>query len=208
MEGSMKSALNLLPPTARRARMLRRRALQWAVVLCVVLTGAWAARWWKCREFESLNQRMEAVEREGRPAQVKLKEINAMREQLHQLQQHEDVAQELQQQRQVLAVLVAVSTAAQQSGGRLRVTDFEISDFQAVRTDTGSTKGASGPTAKDTTHGGSVTVVGVSLDSPAVAEFHDILEKSGLFVDVKLIKSSARKENQSLLYDYEVCCEL
>jgi Tfp pilus assembly protein PilN len=204
----MKSALNLLPPTARRERMLRRRALQWAVILCVVLTGAWFARWWRCREFETLNQRMEAVAREGRPAQVKLKEINVMRQQLHQLQQHEDVAQELQQQRQVLAVLGAVSTAAQQSGGRLRVTDFKISDFQAVRTDGAATKDASGAITKDIAHGGTVTVIGVSLDSPAVAEFHDILEKSGLFVEVKLIKSNARKENQSLLYDYEVSCEL
>jgi hypothetical protein len=48
----------------------------------------------------------------------------------------------------------------------------------------------------------------VSLDSPTVAEFHDTLLQSGLFGDVKLIKSNEREESGLALYDYEVCCEL
>src|SRR5712672_2626037 len=114
MEGGMKTAMNLLPPAMRRARMLRRRAIQWGVMMCVVLIGAWGARCWKLRECQVLNQQLEAVAREGRPAQVKLQEITTMRQQLRQLQQHEDVAQELQQQRRVLAVLGVVSQAAKQ----------------------------------------------------------------------------------------------
>jgi Fimbrial assembly protein (PilN) len=61
---------------------------------------------------------------------------------------------------------------------------------------------------KEPAHGGTVTLIGVSLDSPTVAEFHDTLERSGLFAEVKLIKSNSRKENDTSLYDYEVCCEL
>jgi hypothetical protein len=123
-----------------------------------------------------------------------------MRQQLSKLQQHEDVAQELQQQRQVLAVLGVVSQAAQQSGGRLRVTDFKVSDLQSPHIET--------PKGAEPGHVGTVTLIGVSLDSPTVAEFHDVLERSGLFAEVKLIKSSVRKENELSLYDYEVCCEL
>lgn len=196
----MKTAMNLLPPVLRRGRMLRRRTVQWGAILCVVLVGAWAARWWKLREYHALNQQLEAVAREGRPAQVKLQEIAVMRKELGQLQQHEDVAQELQQQRQVLAVLGVVGQAAQQSGGRLRVTDFKVADLQAAHI-------ANQP-GKESTHSGTVTLSGVSLDSPTVAEFHDSLERSGLFAEVKLIKSNARKENDSSVYDYEVCCEL
>jgi Tfp pilus assembly protein PilN len=196
----MKTAINLLPPTYRRSRMLRRRSIQWGTIICLVVAGAWAARWWKLREFYELSQQLEAVAREVRPAQVKLQEITDMRQQLRQLQQHEDVAKELQQQRHVLAVLGAVSQAAQQSGGRLRVTDFKVADLQAPHVE--SSPGA------EPGHGGTVTLVGVSLDSPTVAEFHDALERSGLFADVKLIKSSVRKDNELSLYDYEVCCEL
>ena len=53
-----------------------------------------------------------------------------------------------------------------------------------------------------------MTLVGVSLDSPTVAEFHDALLRSGLFADVKLIKSNERQETGLALYDYEVSCEL
>jgi Tfp pilus assembly protein PilN len=180
--------------------MLRRRAIQWSVVLCIVLAASWGARWWKLREYHELSQQLEAVAREGRPAQVKLQEITVMRQQLGQLQQHEDVAQELQQQRQVLAVLGVVSQAAEQSGGRLRVTDFKITDLQAARTTT--------EPGKEPTHGGTVTLIGVSLDSPAVAEFHDTLERSGLFAEVKLVKSNTRKESDTSLCDYELSCEL
>jgi hypothetical protein len=196
----MKTAINMLPPAYRRGCLLRRRAIQWGAVICVVLVGAWGARWWKLREYYELNQQLEAVAREGRPAQVKLQEITEMRLQLRQLQQHEDVAKELQQQRQVLAVLGVVSQAAQQSGGRLRVTDFKVADLQSLRVEN--------PHGTELAHCGTVTLIGVSLDSPTVAEFHDTLERSGLFANVKLIKSNVRKDNELSLYDYEVCCEL
>jgi Tfp pilus assembly protein PilN len=196
----MKTAINMLPPAYRRGRMLRRRAIQWGTIVCVVLVGAWAARWWKLREYYDLNQQLEAVSREGRPAQVKLQEITQMRQQLGQLQQHEDVAKELQQQRQVLAVLGVVSQAAEQSGGRLRVTGFNVADLQALHIENLH--------SSEPAHGGTVTLTGVSLDSPTVAEFHDTLERSGMFADVKLIKSNVRKDNELSVYDYEVCCEL
>ena len=82
LEGRMKTAINLLPPTYRRSRMLRRRSIQWGTIICLVLAGAWGARWWKLREFYELSQQLEAVAREGRPAQVKLQEITDMRQQL------------------------------------------------------------------------------------------------------------------------------
>jgi Tfp pilus assembly protein PilN len=55
---------------------------------------------------------------------------------------------------------------------------------------------------------GTVTVTGVALDSPAVAGFEQELMRSGLFADVKLIKSNERNQLGPELFDYEVRCEL
>jgi Tfp pilus assembly protein PilN len=196
----MKTAINLLPPVYRRQRLTRRRVIQWSLVLCVVLSAICAARWSKVREYERLSQQLGAVSREGRPAQAMLHEITDMRAQIQQLQRHQTIAHELEQQRQVLALLGAVSGAARQTNGRLRVVDCRVVDLQAT--------GVVPPSGGEASQAGTVTLVGVALDSPTVAEFHDGLLQSGLFTDVKLIKSNERDEVGTALYDYEVRCEL
>ncbi len=128
-----------------------------------------------------------------------LREITAMRGKIEKLQQHQSIAQELEQQRQVLTLLGAVSQAARRTEGRLRVVDCQVDDLQATEVAAGGGEGAA--------HPGTVTLLGVALDSPTVAEFHDSLMRSGLFADVKLIKSQEREHNPEL-YDYEVRCEL
>jgi hypothetical protein len=123
-----------------------------------------------------------------------------MRQRLRQLQQHEAVAKELEQRRHVLTVLGLVSQAARQSNGRLRVTQFEVLDFQ--------TSHANSENRNNDSRFGAMTLVGVSLDSPTVAELHDALLRSGLFADVRLIKSNERNEGGLAMYDYEVRCEM
>jgi Tfp pilus assembly protein PilN len=200
MEGRMKTAINMLPQVYRRQNLARRRVVQWTVVLCAALSAIWAARWYKDREQRTLNQQLEAVAREGRPAQAMLGEITRMRHQIQQLQQHETIAQELEQQRQVIALLGAVSSAALQTDGRLRVLDCRVVDLQA--TDAAQVRGSqTGPA-------GTVTLAGLALDSPTVAEFHDGLLQSGLFADVKLIKSNEMDEVGIPMHHYEVRCEL
>jgi hypothetical protein len=196
----MKSVINLLPAAYRRQRMLRCRAAQWTTVVCVVLLVVWAARWYRLREYYALSQQLEAVAREGRPAQAMLTEITHMRQQLRQLQQQETVAKELERQRQVLTMLGLISQAAQQSDGKLRVSQFEVLNLQM--------SAAEGQLRNNDSRLGALTLVGVSLDSPTVAELHDALVRSSLFADVKLIKSNEREGNGVALYDYEVRCEL
>jgi len=197
----MKTAINLLPPRLRRERMLRRRGFQWCLVLCGVFAAVWGARWYKLREYDALSQQLEAVSREGRPAQVMLREITEMRQQIERLQHHEIVARELDQRRQILALLGLIASAASDSDGRLRITNLQATDLQATHTE--SERGGS-----QETNVGAVTLSGVSLDSQTVAAFHDELINSGLFSDVKLIKSNERKESGLAMYDYEVRCEL
>lgn len=196
----MKTAINLLPPVYRRQRLVRRRVIQWSVVLVAALSAIGAARWYKVHEFHALERQLAAVTREGRPAQTMLRDITRMRAQIERLQHHQTIAQELEHQRQVLAMLAAVSGAAKRTDGRLRVVDCQVVDLQATEVAENRSEGA--------LHPGTVTLVGVALDSPTVAEFHDGLLRSGLFADVKLIKSNERNQVGTTLYDYEVRCEL
>jgi Fimbrial assembly protein (PilN) len=196
----MKNAINLLPANYRRQRLARRRAIQWSLILLATLSTIFLMRWSKIRDYDALHRELEASKREGRPTQAMLQEIVAMRGRIDQLRKHRTIAHQLEQQRQVLALLGAVSKAAQQTGGKLRLTDCRVVDLQATAdADTDSA---------DEQHRGTVTLVGTALDSPAVAEFHDGLLRSGLFADVKLIKSNELGDARAALYEYEVRCEL
>ena len=196
----MKVALNLLPPVYRRQLLLRRRTQQWIAILCLASSSIFVARWYKVREYRALSQQLAAVSREGRPAQDMVHEITNMRQQIQQLEKRQVIAQELDQQRQVLSLLGAISQAARQTNGRLRVSDCRVVDLQATDVAAGSGTEALRP--------GTVTLVGISLDSPTVAECHDALLRSGLFADVRLIKSNEREAAGLAMYEYEVCCEL
>lgn len=196
----MKKSINLLPTAYCKQRMLRRRAMQWSTATFVVFLGIWAARWYELREYYALSQQLEAVARESRPAQTMLKQITEMRGRLEDLTQQEKVAMELQQQRHVLTLLGTIGQATQRTGGRLRVTKFETVDFQS--------SGRDNPNRMNESQSGSLTLVGASLDSASVAELHDALVDSGLFRDVKLIKSNEQEESGLAMYDYEVRCDL
>jgi hypothetical protein len=196
----MKYSLNLLPTAYRRQRLARRCVLQWSAVLMAMLSIVFLNRWYKAGEYRMLSQQLEAQSRAGRPTQTMLREITGMRGQIDQLRSHQAIAQELEQQRQALALLAAVSEAAQKTGGRLRLTECRVVDLQAVSAAT---------SAQDEVQpAGTVTLIGQALDGPSVAEFHDGLLRTGLFADVKLIKSNERVEGGTALYEYEVRCEL
>ena len=196
----MRNVINLLPMNYRRQRLARRRGFQWGLVLLATLSVVFLMRWYKTSEYEALHQELEASSRESRPTQVMLQEIVAMRGRIDQLRKQRTIAEELEQQRQVLVLLGAVSKAAQRTGGKLRLTDCHVVDLQAAAD--AESRGA------DPSHAGTVTLVGTALDSPAVAEFHDGLLRSGLFTDVKLVKSNELSDVGTPLYEYEVRCEL
>ncbi len=196
----MKVAINLLPPVYRRQRLIRRRVLEWSVVLLVVLSAICAARGYKLREFQGLERQLQAASRESRPAKVMLGQITEMRTQIERLNHHQAIAQQLEQQRQVLALLGAVSEAARQTRGKLHVTDCRVVDLQATE--------VAQQRSNNKSQAGTVTLLGVALDSPTVVEFHDGLVRSRLFADVKLIKSNEHNQVGTALYDYEVRCEL
>jgi len=196
----MKDVLNLMPAAILRRQLIRRRTVQWCAVLAVVLSTLWVANRFEVRKYRTLRQQLEAIAREGVPAQNMLREITTMRKQVNDLQYHEVVAHELEEQRQVLPVLGLVSQAARWSKGRLRVTDLRAGELQTVEAPTDGGKAHTGVTG--------VTLVGVALDSPTVAEFLEALVASRLFGDVKLIKSNEQKTGDFAMYDYEVHCDL
>jgi Tfp pilus assembly protein PilN len=191
----MRTAINLLPQSFRRQQILRKRVVQWASIISAVLVVGWGWHWYEMREDRQLLQQLETLSREHAPTQAMLKQLMEMRQQLKELEQQETVAKELDCQRNALTLLGVISDSAQKTKGRLRVTKFEISNFQ-------SAQGAS-----DGTKTSGLSVTGVSLDNPAVAELLDGLQNSGVFRKVELLTLKEREDKDSALRDYEVRCE-
>src|SRR6478672_9541137 len=133
LEGSMRTAINLLPQSFRRQQILRRRLMQWASIISIVLVTGWSWHWYEMREDRQLTQQLETLSREHAPTQAMLKELVDMRKQLKELEQQETVAKELDCQRNALTLLGVISDSAQKTKGRLRVTKFEISNFQSAQ---------------------------------------------------------------------------
>ena len=193
----MRSAINLLPQSIRRQQILRRRVLQWASIISAVLVTGWSWHWYEMRENRQLTQQLETLSREHAPTQAMLKQLVEMRQQLKELEQQEMVAKELDCQRNALTLLAIISDSAQKTKGRLRVTKFEIKNFQTIQ--------SSGDSAAANNAG--LTVAGMSLDNPAVAELLDGLQKSGVFRRVELSTLKEHEDKEAALRDYEVRCE-
>ena len=191
----MRTAINLLPQSFRRQQILRKRLVQWTSIISAVLVTGWGWHWYEMREDRQLIQQLETLSREHAPTQAMLKQLMEMRQQLKELEQQETVAKELDCQRNALTLLGVISDSAQKSKGRLRVTRFEISNFQSAQ---GASDGTKTP---------GLTVGGVSLDNLAVSELLNGLQKSGVFRKVELLTLKEREDKDSALRDYEVRCE-
>jgi type IV pilus assembly PilN-like protein len=192
----MRSAINLLPQSFRRQQVLRKRVVQWTTIISVVLVTGWCWHWYEMREDRQLLQQLETLSREHAPTQAMLKQLVAMRKQLKELEQQEAVAKELDCQRNALTLFGVISDTAQKTKGRLRVTKFDLNNFQ-------SRGGTEAPGGKPP----GLTLNGVSLDNPAVAELLDGLQKSGVFKRVELLTLKEREDKDASLRDYEVRCE-
>jgi hypothetical protein len=190
----MRTAINLLPQSFRRQQILRKRLMQWMSIISAVLVAGWGWHWHEMREDRQLTQQLETLSREHAPTQTMLKQLMEMRQQLKELQEQETVAKELDCQRNALTLLGVISDSAQKTKGRLRVTKFEINNFQSAQ---------SGIDGKPP----GLTVCGISLDNPAVAELLDGLQNSGVFRKVELLTLKEREDKDSALRDYEVRCE-
>ena len=194
----MRTMINILPASYRRQQIIRNRAVQWTTIVVAVLATGWTWHWLEMREQTYLSQRLEVLSREHAPTRMMFKQLVDMRHQLKELQQQESVAKELETQRNALTLLGVISNTAQKTKGRLRVTKFELTNFQnAGKTDAAAAGNSPPP--------GGLVLSGVSLDNPAVAELLDGLQHSGIFSHVELLKL---KERDGLtLRDYEVRCE-
>jgi hypothetical protein len=196
----MKTAINLLPQSFRRQQILRRRLVQWTSIISIVLLAGWAWHWNEMREYRQLAEQLETLTREHAPTQTMLKQLIQMRQQLVDLQQQEAIAKELDSQRNALTLMGVVGDTARKTNGRLRVTKFELNNFQGAQMGGASAAGAPSKPA-------GLVLDGVSLDNPAVAELIEGLQKSGLFSRVDLLTLKEREDKDAVLRDYQVKCE-
>jgi Tfp pilus assembly protein PilN len=194
----MRTAVNLLPMAYRRQQIVRRRTIQWATAICVVVAIGWCWHRFERREELLLTQQLESLEREHMPTKTMLKQLVDMRHELDELQQQETVARELEYQRNALALLGVISETAKASAGRVRVTSVKVTGFQSMR--------ASKPVEGQEQAIDGVVVSGVSLDNPAVADMLGGLNDSGMFSRVEVVMKE-RAEGDVSLRDYELRCE-
>jgi hypothetical protein len=147
------------------------------------------------REDRALAQQLEVLEREHAPTQRLIRQLADMRSKLEQLQQQEAIVAELEQRRDALTLLGVVSKTAQQTGGRLRLTKFELKNFQPAAANLAAAGDGDG-----------LLLGGVSLDNPAVGELLDGLQDSGIFSRVELVVLKEREDASHSLRDYEIRC--
>ena len=93
MEGSMRTAINLLPQSFRRQQILRKRVMQWSSIISAVLVTGWGWHWYEMREDRQLTQQLETLSREHAPTQAMLKQLVEMRQQLKELRAARDGGQ-------------------------------------------------------------------------------------------------------------------
>jgi hypothetical protein len=191
--------VNLLPIAFRRQQVVRRRAIQWGVIVCVVLATGGMWHWYERFESIALAQELESLQRENAPARLMLKQLADMRKQLDELHQQELVAQELEDQRNALSLLGVISDTAKATKGRVRVTKLDLKDFQSMRVPDSANTGNGAATG--------LLVSGVSLDNPGVAELFDGLQDAGIFRRVELVESKERRDGEVALRDYVMRCE-
>lgn len=193
----MRTMINMLPASYRRQQMLRNRCTQWASAISVMLVVGWGWHWLEMREQAKLSRQLDVLSREHAPTRTMLKQVIDMRRQLKELDEHEEVAKELETQRNALTLLGVISNTTQKTKGRLRVTKMELSNFQSPSVAAIAAESAPPP--------GGLLLAGVSLDNPSVALLMDGLKNSGIFrkVDLKTVKE---REGMAL-WDYELRCE-
>jgi hypothetical protein len=150
--------INILPASYRRQQIVKNRAVQWTTIIAVVLAAGWTWHWIEMREQTYLSQRLEVLSREHAPTQTMLKQLVDMRRQLKELQEQETVAKELETQRNALTLLGVISNTAEKTKGRLRVTKFELSNFQNPGKSAVASQGTAAPP-------GGLVLAGVSLDN-------------------------------------------
>jgi len=196
----MRNNVNLLPASFRRQQMVRNRIYQWSALISVVLLIGWGSHWYELREQQSLEQRLDVLEREHQPTQVMLRQLVAMRQKLVDLEQQEHIASELEHQRHALTLLGVISQTTSKTNGKLRVTKMDLTNFQSPSSDQAV------PSTTNEQFAG-FHLEGVSLDNPSVTELIDGLEKSGIFSHVELLTVTEKQESDLTLRHYEVRCD-
>jgi hypothetical protein len=191
----MKSMVNLLPPSYRRQQMVRLRVKQWGAAIAIMLLAACAWHCYELRTSAALSQQLQVLEREHAPTQRTLRQLVQMRAELDALEQQVAVARALEEQRSALALLGIISRTTRETGGRLRVTKMELTNFQA----SDDAAGTGAPAI--------LQLSGVSIDHPAVWELLDGLQDTGIFSRVELLACTERQDGESTLRDYELRCE-
>ena len=189
--------LNLLPREARRNVLLRIRITQWTMIasLCLLIGIVAGLRTYKFQtDVQAEQASLMSAYVPINNMKIKLKTLKL---EASQLTKHEEIAQELENQKPMLSLLGVISEAAKKCNQRLQVKsivlakvgekgvgrDFQSSHIRQV-----------------------LRVQGESLDFESATYFVHALRESGLFAKVLLKSNKATNNGKFSAYAYHVEC--
>lgn len=194
----MKTYVNLLPWSCRRARLVRRRAVQWSLVwaACACLLGG---DWWlKHGNYQDELDAQQYLERRHAPIARLSDEMVQLGARLRSLHQQEQRLSQFVDQRPALTVVGLVSRSARACQGEIQVEHLtlQLAEDQAAPQDAAQ----AGKVAA------SLVLKGMGLNNLAVARFVTALRDSAAFERVELKSSVEHTVRDGQAWQYQIEC--
>lgn len=188
----MKSQLNLLPESIRRADRLRSRVRRWSAVVTVVALIAAAVGLWSYRNLRRVRISAEAVRTKAEPIRRTTAEIGRLQARMASLHKRNTLAAGLDTRRPSLQLLGVVSRSAGVSGGVMFVETLRLAEIAHQTEEKPQPKrrlpgGRSRARAKaEPVMVPELTIIGSARDDLTVTQFMLALKESGMFDAVTL----------------------
>jgi Tfp pilus assembly protein PilN len=198
----MRTHINLIPWKVRRAQVVRRRLLQWAVVWAAAAGATVGIGVAKANRNAAVRQTLDALEAEYAPIAALRQEIRTCRQSLEAWNRREAAAAQLEDTRPALTLLGMVGRSARQCEGRLRVDQLTV----RPREESLVAEKKSAAKQPNTSPSTLVTIKGVALDNPAVSRFVAALRQTQAFDRVELKSSAEQSTGDLKTWSYLVEC--
>ncbi len=196
---------NLLTWRFRLQLMIRRRLTQWAFVWIATLLICFG--WWqvslKALQFES--DRVALMETRYSPVIQKQAEIQRIRRELDDLNSHQSLLVQLDDEPIPYHLLALVSMQVQQRDGAVRIESFKLTQPDGAVA--ASQASAGKPAAPNTAHS-TMTLQGMAADNLAVSLFVAGLRDSGVFSAVDLKSSTGARVENTRAHNFTIECQL
>lgn len=187
--------LNMMPMKYRREQIIRQRLKQWSVVWGIALSAAVACAWQQTVDCGKMAAHLEVLEARHLRVEDSQSALEAVRDELRDLEQREAILLQLSQRRPMLSLLGVISQAARQCDGNVSVNNI-----------CWNVLGNDARTAGLDPSQPLLTLHGIGLNNIWVSSFAETLSNSEIMRDVELKFSEQTVINGKTAHDYHLVC--